>query len=193
VACGQKIALGRRILNYARSNLRQQVRFITWNEVIRKTPKRPIRELSLAEEAQLEVLERPEVMVLRRFKFASGLRIAPIINLTWPQIDFINETVTLIEKGKKPVTKPMDSEMRAILWELWTPAASRNPRVLICRVAHQDRAQKNPLTVSVKIESRDPETRRRAAVRNEWKGTDLAEATARSTTTVAQAARRSYR
>ena len=54
-------------------------------------PKRPIRELSSAEEAQLEVLEWPEVMVVRQFKPASGLRITPIINLTWPQIDFVNE------------------------------------------------------------------------------------------------------
>jgi integrase len=91
-----------------------------WNEVIRKMPKRPISELSLAEEAQLEVLEWPEVMAVHHFKLTSGLRIAPIINLTWPQIDFVNETVTVIEKGRKPVTKPMDSEMQAIPWELWT-------------------------------------------------------------------------
>jgi hypothetical protein len=68
--------LMRRILNYSRCSLRQQVQFIPWSEVIKKPPKRPIRELSLSEEEKLETVERPEVMAVRRssWPLVSGLR-----------------------------------------------------------------------------------------------------------------------
>ena len=46
-----------------------------------------------AEEAGLEEVERPELAAVRQYALASGLRIRPIITLTWAQIDWANETI----------------------------------------------------------------------------------------------------
>jgi integrase len=112
--------LMQRILNYARENLRQQTQFIAWKEIKLVEPKRPIRVLSFVEEARIERTERPEVLTVRRFLLASGFRIGAVLNLTWPQVNFLEGMVNVIEKGTKPVVRTMTAEMRRILWEIWT-------------------------------------------------------------------------
>jgi integrase len=51
---------------------------------------------------------------LWRFAVASGLRLAECF-LTWEQIDWISETITVIQKGNRQHTIPLTREMKAIL------------------------------------------------------------------------------
>jgi integrase len=112
----------RRIMNYAAQNHDQQLKAIKWRDLIKKPPKRPIEELSITTEAQLdrEGVERKAVRSLRRFMTLTGMRVGAALRLTWRQVDFVNECYRVVLKNKVPKEKTMDAETRALLWELWT-------------------------------------------------------------------------
>lgn len=85
-----------------------------WTDHLLPVPKRPIREVSLAEETAIEAIEGP-YHAIRRLTLIMGLRKREAL-LTWPQIDFENRLVRIIGKGDVPRIIPMSREAYAILW-----------------------------------------------------------------------------
>jgi Phage integrase family len=50
-----------------------------------------------------------------RFALATSLRIEEIVSLTWPQVDFENREIRVIQKGGRPRIVPMTAKIEAIL------------------------------------------------------------------------------
>ena len=110
------VSLLSRVMHRARDN---------WNIVILREPKwgkhklketrRPIRELSRAEDSALDAVEDADFAALRRFAVITGLRRRNLL-LTWPQVDFAAAVVRVIAKGGIPRTVPLTREAYAILW-----------------------------------------------------------------------------
>ncbi len=85
-----------------------------WTEHLLAEPKRPIREITLAEEEAIEELEA-SYHAIRRLTVIMGLRKRELL-LTWPQVDFENRLVRIIGKGGIPRLMPMSQEAYQILW-----------------------------------------------------------------------------
>jgi integrase len=85
-----------------------------WTEHLLAETKRPIREITLAEEEAIEELEA-SYHAIRRLTTIMGLRKRESL-LTWPQIDFENRLVRIIGKGGIPRLMPMSHEAYQILW-----------------------------------------------------------------------------
>jgi integrase len=85
-----------------------------WTEHLLAEPRRPIREITLAEEDAIEALEA-SYHAIRRLTVIMGLRKRESL-LTWPQIDFENRLVRIIGKGGIPRVMPMSHEAYQILW-----------------------------------------------------------------------------
>jgi integrase len=88
-------------------------RMPNWKEHMLPEIKRPIREISRAEETALEEVEA-SYHALRRLATIMGLRKRETL-LTWPQVDFDNRIVRIIGKGKIPRIVPMTQEAFDIL------------------------------------------------------------------------------
>jgi integrase len=85
-----------------------------WGEHLLPEPKRPIREISIAEEEAIEAIEG-SYHAIRRLTLIMGLRKREAL-LTWPQVDFENRLVRVIGKGGIPRSVPMSREAYALLW-----------------------------------------------------------------------------
>jgi integrase len=85
-----------------------------WTEHLLAETKRPIREITLAEEEAIEALEA-SYHAIRRLTVIMGLRKRESL-LTWPQVDFENGLVRIIGKGGIPRLMPMSQEAYQILW-----------------------------------------------------------------------------
>jgi integrase len=85
-----------------------------WTEHLLAEPRRPIREITLAEEEAIEQIEA-SYHAIRRLTVIMGLRKRESL-LTWPQIDFENRVVRIIGKGGMPRLMPMSQEAYQILW-----------------------------------------------------------------------------
>lgn len=101
----------RRILNWAADALSAGLpgkRQLKWSEVIFEQKlgweRKP---LSVEEEASLEAVARPELALVKRFALATSLRIEEIVTLTWPQVDWENREIRLMQKGRRYRTIPM--------------------------------------------------------------------------------------
>jgi integrase len=86
-----------------------------WGEHLLKEKKRPIREVTLEEEARIESVERDDYRAIRRFATITGLRLNEVL-LTWPQVDFENAVVRVIAKGDEPRVVPLSREAYGLLW-----------------------------------------------------------------------------
>lgn len=105
----------RRIFRRARKNWDAIIlREPDWSEHLLTEIRRPVRELSVAEEEAIAAVEG-SYHALRRVALIMGLRKREAL-LTWPQVDFDNRLVRIIGKGKIPRTVPMSREAYAILW-----------------------------------------------------------------------------
>lgn len=86
-----------------------------WSEHRLTEPEERVRELGYAEEERLEEVEREDYRPIRLFAQMTGLRRRELI-LTWPQVDFAEDQIRVIGKGKKRHTIPMTPELHALLW-----------------------------------------------------------------------------
>lgn len=129
------VTLLRRVMHRAMHN---------WDAVIRKEPNwekhllpvttKPIREISLAEEARLDIEETPDYAAIRRFATITGLRRRNLL-LKWPQVDFEQAVVRVIAKGGVPRTVPLTKEAYALLWA----HRGRHPEYVFTFVAQRTR------------------------------------------------------
>lgn len=110
------ISMLRRIMRRARDNwdaaiLREPV----WKKHLLKETRRPVREITPAEEEILDAVETADWAILRRFAIIMGLRQREIL-LRWPQVDFDQGVIRIIGKGGIPAVLPLSREAYAILW-----------------------------------------------------------------------------
>jgi hypothetical protein len=113
----------RRVVRRARDNWNAAiVREPVWKKHRLKETKRPVREISAAEETALDALEDLDFAELRRFAIITGLRRANLL-LTWPQVDFELGVVRVITKGGVPRVLPLSAEAYADLVEAPRPAS----------------------------------------------------------------------
>jgi integrase len=111
-------SLLRRVIRRARKN---------WSVTIFKEPdwkvhflaerKRPIRELSTAEQAAIDDVESVDYSGLWEFATIMGLRRREVL-LTWPQVDFELSVIRIIGKGGVPAILPLTMRAYEILWGL---------------------------------------------------------------------------
>jgi integrase len=105
-----------RVMHRARDN---------WNVTILKEPnwkkhqieqvKRPIREITYAEEDRLDAEEAIDFAAVRRFAIIMGLRRRNLL-LTWSQVDFEQALIRVVTKGGIPRVIPLSREAYGILW-----------------------------------------------------------------------------
>jgi hypothetical protein len=88
-----------------------------WEEHFLPERKRPVREITHAEDAALDEVESREYAELREFAEIMGLRRKELL-LTWPQVDFDKKTIAIIGKGGVPAILPLSRRAYAILWGL---------------------------------------------------------------------------
>jgi hypothetical protein len=111
-------SLLRRVMNRARKAW--SVAILTepnWKEHFLAERKRPVREITLAEDAALDDVESREYAELREFAEIMGLRRMELL-LTWPQVDFDQATIAIIGKGGVPAILPLTQRAYQILWGL---------------------------------------------------------------------------
>jgi hypothetical protein len=107
--------LMRRIVKRAQKNWDAVIfREPNWRDHLLAEAKRPIREISIAEEEAIEAVEG-SYHAIRRLTVIMGLRKREAL-LTWPQVDFENRLVRIIGKGGIPRSIPMTREIYEILW-----------------------------------------------------------------------------
>ncbi|MEH2569620.1 tyrosine-type recombinase/integrase [Bradyrhizobium sp. AZCC 2289] len=110
------LSLLRRVMRRAQDNWNATIlREPKWKNHWLKETKRPIREISLAEDAALDAVEDADFTALRRFAIITGLRRRNLL-LTWPQVDFEAAVVRVVAKGGVPRVVPLSQEAYAILW-----------------------------------------------------------------------------
>ena len=131
------IVLLRRVMRRARDNwdaaiLREPV----WKKHLLKETKRPVREITAAEDAALDAIERLDYALVRKFAEITGLRRRNLI-LTWSQVDFELGVIRIMQKGGVPRVLPLSREAYAILWSrrghhpqfVFTYVAQRTTRI----------------------------------------------------------------
>ena len=100
-------SLLRRVMNKARDAWNVTIlKEINWEAHFLDERKRPVREITLAEDARLDGVESKEYAILREFAEIMGLRRKELL-LTWPQVDFENATIAIIGKGGVPAILPL--------------------------------------------------------------------------------------
>lgn len=129
----------RRILTRARVDWEIPLQELRWKSLILKEPKERVRELKLDEEDRLETFERPEFTVLRRFAQATGLRRRDAL-ITWPQVDWDNELIRVVQKGDDPHEIPIAPDVVGLLWKLYT-AKDRHETHVFTYVALKTRVE----------------------------------------------------
>jgi hypothetical protein len=88
-----------------------------WKEHFLSEKKRPVREITAAEDVALDNIESIEYSQLREFAEIMGLRRKELL-LTWPQVDFNEKVIRIIGKGDVPATLPLTQRAYEILWGL---------------------------------------------------------------------------
>lgn len=108
----------RRVVRRARKNWNATVfREPDWGKHMLKTVKRPVREITVAEDAAIDAVESREFRELREFAEIMGLRRRELL-LTWRQVDFNLGQISIIGKGGKPAILPLSRRAYEILWGL---------------------------------------------------------------------------
>jgi integrase len=109
-------SLLRRVMRRARDNWNATIqREPVWRKHFLKETRRPVREISAAEETRLDAVEGHDFALVRKFAVITGLRRKNLI-LTWPQVDFDLAVIRVVTKGGQPRTIPLTREAYAILW-----------------------------------------------------------------------------
>jgi integrase len=110
------VVLLRRVLRRARDNWNATIlREPIWKKHLLKQIKRPIREITRAEETQLNEIEDADFADLRRFAIITGLRRHNLL-VTRAQVDFELAIVRVVTKGGVPRILPLSQEAYQILW-----------------------------------------------------------------------------
>jgi integrase len=126
----------RRILTRARKVWKQALpEEPNWAAHMLAEPRERVRELRHDEEAKLEEIERDDYRAPRLFAQITGLRRREVANLTWDQVDFANETISVVGKGDKPHVLPLTDELREIL----EPLRGHHPSAVFTYVAQRSR------------------------------------------------------
>jgi integrase len=86
-----------------------------WSSHLLKEIRKPPRVITFAEQAQLAEFEREAVRAPREFALATGLRLAEVVTLTWPQVDLQGGVIRVIQKGSDPRTVAITPAIAAIL------------------------------------------------------------------------------
>jgi site-specific recombinase XerC len=111
-------SLLRRVMNKARKAWSVTIfKEPDWKEHFLPERKRPVREITLDEDAALDEVESREFAELREFAEIMGLRRKEML-LTWPQVDFTEEVIRIIGKGGVPAILPLTRRAYEILWNL---------------------------------------------------------------------------
>jgi len=110
-------SLLRRVMNRARKAWSVTIlKEPDWKEHFLTERRRPVREITAAEDAALDRVEAKEYAELREFAEIMGLRRKEML-LTWPQIDFEQEIIRIVGKGGVPAILPLTRRAYAILWQ----------------------------------------------------------------------------
>ena len=110
------VSLLRRVLRRAKDNWNASLpNEPAWSKHWLKQIKRPIREISPAEEQRLDREETLDYKLIRAFAIITGLRRRNLL-LTWPQVDFEAGVIRIITKGGVPRILPLTRQAYAILW-----------------------------------------------------------------------------
>lgn len=108
----------RRVVRRAQANWSVTIfREPDWRKHMLKTSKRPVREISAAEDAAIDEVESLEYRELREFAEIMGLRRKELL-LTWPQVDFELGVIRIIGKGGVPAVLPLSRRAYELLWGL---------------------------------------------------------------------------
>lgn len=112
------VSLLSRVMNRARKNWNATIfREPVWSNHKLKERKRPVREITVDEDAKIDLVESRDYAQLREFAIIMGLRRRELL-LTWPQVDFKNAVIRIVGKGGKAATVPLTRRAYAILWGL---------------------------------------------------------------------------
>ena len=126
----------RRILTRARAVWKQPLpEEPNWRAHMLSEPKGRVRELGYDEEGRLGAAERDDYRAPRLFAQLTGLRRREIAGLTWDQVDFGAETISVVGKGDKPHVLPITDELRALL----EPLRGHHPTAVFTYVAQRSR------------------------------------------------------
>lgn len=126
----------RRLLTRARKVWKQALpEEPNWAAHMLAEPRERVRELRFEEEAKLEQAERDDYRAPRLFAQITGLRRREVAGLTWDQVDFANETISVVGKGDKPHVLPLTDELREIL----EPLRGHHPTAVFTYVAQRSR------------------------------------------------------
>ncbi len=110
------VSLLRRVLRRARDNWNAAIlREPVWKKHFLPETRRPIREITVAEEVRLNAVEDADFAALREFAIISGLRRRALL-LTWPQVDFENAELRYQAKGGAWKILPLSKRGYQILW-----------------------------------------------------------------------------
>ena len=111
------ISLLRRVMHRARDNWNATIlREPRWKNHWLKETKRPIREITIAEEVTLDEIEDTDFADLRRLGIITGLRRGNLL-LKKSQVDFALGIIRVIAKGGVPRIIPLTQEAYGILWK----------------------------------------------------------------------------
>lgn len=88
-----------------------------WKDHFLVERKRPVREITAAEDMALDEVESREYAELREFAEIMGLRRKELL-LKWTQVDFDLATIAIIGKGGVPAILPLPQRAYQILWGL---------------------------------------------------------------------------
>ena len=86
-----------------------------WADHMLMQEKRPVREITPAEDAAIDSVESRDYADLRRFAEITGLRRRELL-LTWRQVDFEKAEIRVKVKGGKWRTIPLSTDAYSILW-----------------------------------------------------------------------------
>lgn len=109
-------SLLRRVMNRAKDNW--SVAILTqpaWKVHFLPERKRPVREITHAEDKALDEVESRDYAELREFAEIMGLRRKELL-LKWTQVNFDQSTIAIIGKGGIPAILPLSQRAYEILW-----------------------------------------------------------------------------
>ncbi|WP_398473177.1 tyrosine-type recombinase/integrase [Tardiphaga sp.] len=111
-------SLMRRVMNRAAENWSVAILAQPkWKKHFLPERKRPVREITHAEDRALDEVESREYAELREFAEIMGLRRRELL-LKWTQVNFDQATIAIIGKGGIPAILPLTQRAYDILWGL---------------------------------------------------------------------------
>ena len=115
-----------------------------WRKHMLPVPQERVRELIGDEADRLDAAMRDDYAPFFAFARASGLRLAECL-LNWSEVDWAAQQIRKPGKGGRPVTTPITSTIRAILW----PLRGHHPEFVftyVCERGEHGRVQRPALS-----------------------------------------------